>query len=168
MTMQSNAKPMPIRCMLLMMSMMTVPGGVFGAPIASSYKSTASITSLGPGTSVCPAGQIPVAVSGNGVDYLGKYTLTEQMCADPLTRTFSGRFEVRHGKEDCYSGPFNGTFFPSGEVMEVHAAWRIAEGDGAFAGAVGAGTAKGVATVVNGGPGPGEIVLDGSILISGN
>jgi hypothetical protein len=109
-----------------------------------------------------------VSVSGNGIDHLGKYTLTEQMCADPLTGTFSGHFAVRHGGEDSYSGPFNGTFFPSGEVLEVHATWRITEGDGAFDGAVGAGTAKGVATVVNGGPGPGTIVLDGSILVPGN
>ena len=156
------------RSMLLMISIVMLPGGVFAAPIASSYKSTASITSLGPGTSECSAGQVSVAISGNGIDYLGNYTLTEQMCADPLSGTFSGRFEVRHEGEDSYSGPFNGTFFPSGEVMEVHATWRITAGHGAFAGALGAGTAKGVATVVNGGPGPGTIVLDGSILTGTN
>ena len=96
---------------------------------------------------------------------LGHYALTEQLCADPVTGAFTGSFEIKHPRDCSYSGEFNGTFFPSGEVLEVHATWRITHGTGAFSNMIGAGTAKGVATVVNGGPGPGTIVLDGSIQI---
>ena len=142
-----------------------ISSSAFAAPLAASYKSTASITSLGPGTNVCPANRIPVAVSGNGTDPFGDYALTEQFCADPVTGTFAGRFTIAHSGGDSYSGKFNGTFFPSGEVLEVHATWRITEGNCAFLNIAGAGTAKGVASVVNGGPGPGNIVLDGSIIL---
>lgn len=135
------------------------------APPAASYKSTAAITSLGPGSNVCPANQFPVSVAGNGIDLFGIYTLTEQLCADPVTGAFEGQFEITHKGEGSYSGVFNGTFFPSGELLEVHATWRIAGGSGAFSHLLGAGTGKGTATVVNGGPGPGTLLLDGSILI---
>lgn len=142
-----------------------ISNSAFAAPLAASYKSTASITSLGPGTNVCSANRVPVAVSGNGTDPFGDYVLTEQVCTDPVTGTFTGRFTIAHFGGDSYSGKFNGTFFPSGEVLEVHATWRITEGTHAFLHIVGAGTAKGVSRVVNGGPGPGNIVLDGSIIL---
>jgi len=137
-------------------------------PLATSYKASANITSLGHGTNKCSDDRFPVSVSGNGVDFDGPYVLKEELCADPLTGVFSGRFEIRHTNEGfvgTYSGPFNGTFFPSGQVLEVHATWRVTKGDGVFAGMIGAGTAKGVAIVANGGPGPGTIVLDGSTQI---
>lgn len=59
-------------------------------------------------------------------------------------------------------GNFNGTFIPSGEILEAHATWRINGGKGQFAQLTGAGTGKGVGTIVNGGPGPATILLDGS------
>ena len=136
--------------------------------MATSYKSTATITSLGPGTDVCSTGLFPVAVSGNGIDLFGKYILTEQMCADPVTGAFAGRFKILHTGAGSYSGDFNDTFFPSGQILEVHATWRITDATGAFSHAAGAGTGKGVATVVNGGPGPGTLLLDGSILVPAN
>ncbi len=138
-------------------------------PVATSYKATANITSLGRGTNDCPGDKIPVAVSGSGLDFAGPYALTEQLCADPLTGAFSGHFEIRHTGGGSYSGPFNGTFFPSGQVLEVHATWRITKGDGVFTNMIGAGTAKGVAMIsVNGEPVPGTIVLDGSVLTAAN
>jgi hypothetical protein len=145
--------------------LLVVSSSVFAAPIANSYKSVAHITSLGPGSNACPAGQIPVAVSGNGIDMLGHFALTEELCADPLSGAFTGSFEITHPRENSYSGDFSGTFFPSGDVLEVHAIWRITHGAGIFSNMIGAGTTKGIATVVNGGPGPGTIVLDGSISI---
>ena len=154
---------------VLAISILTISTSAVAAPtpplVATSYKATANITSLGQGTNKCSDDRIPVSVSGNGVDFDGQYALTEQLCVDPYTGVFSGRFEIRHTNEGfvgTYSGPFNGTFFPSGQVLEVHATWRITKGDGVFAGMIGAGTAKGVATMVDGGPGPGTIVLDGS------
>jgi len=82
---------------------------------------------------------------------------------------FAGRFTISHGNGNSYSGDFNGTFFPSGQIFEVHATWRITEGSRAFSQISGAGTAKGVANVVNNAfgptPGPGSIVLDGSIIL---
>lgn len=152
-------------CLLLASWLLAVSSGVFAAPLASSYKSVANITSLGPGTKDCPDGQIPVGVSGNGMDLFGEYVIREEVCADPVTGAFAGRFDIRHSGDASYSGRFNGTFVPSGEMLEVHATWRIIHGSGAFSNVVGAGTAKGLATVVNGGPGPGTIVLDGSILV---
>jgi hypothetical protein len=149
----------------LVVSILMISTAAFAAPVATSYKATANITSVGPGTNDCPPGQIPAAVSGKGVDFDGTYTLTEQLCANPLTGVFSGHFQIEHTGEGSYSGPFNGTFFPSGQVLEVHATWRITQGDGVFSNMVGAGTAKGVATIVNDLPGPGAIVLDGSILV---
>ena len=89
------------------------------------------------------------------MDFDGPYSLSEQLCADPFTGVFSGRFEIRHtekASQGSYSGPFNGTFFPSGEVIEVHATWRITKSEGVFNGMIGAGTAKGVATIVDGNP----------------
>lgn len=71
---------------------------------------------------------------------------------------------------NSYSGKFTGTFFPSNTIFEVHATWRITEGTGTFSHLIGAGTAKGIASVVpienDQGfiPGTGNIVLDGSIL----
>ena len=166
---------------LLVVPILMVAMTALAQPQAKSYKATANITSLGPGTADCPAGQLPVSVSGNGFDYAGPYALTEEICAEPIPGVpvpiflFSGHFEIRHtnrGFWGSYSGPFNGTFFPSDQVFEVHATWRITEGDGAFLSLTGAGTAKGVAMKVdtpNGpGPGPGAIVLDGSILTPGN
>lgn len=150
---------------LVVLSMVAISSCAFAGPLAASYKSTASITSLGPGTNVCPVNQVPVAVSGNGTDPFGDYILTEQFCADPVTGVFAGWFKIEHPGEGSYSGKFNGTFFPSGEVLEVHATWRITNGTNAFLHAVGAGTAKGIATVENGSPGPGNIVLDGSIVL---
>ena len=151
--------------LLLASFLLAVPGGAFAAPLASSYKSIANITSLGRGDHDCPNGQLPVRTSGTGMDLFGYYTLTEELCADPVTGAFAGRFEIRHSGDGSYCGKFNGTFLPSGQMLEVHAAWRITDGTGAFSDAVGAGTAKGVATLANGGPGPGTIVLDGSILV---
>jgi hypothetical protein len=156
------------RSVLLVLSIVAISAGAIAAPLASSYKSTASITAVGPGTHACPAHEVPVAVSGNGTDPFGDYALTEQFCANPLTGVFAGRFKFAHPGGDSYSGEFNGTFFPSGEVFEVHATWRITEGTSQFSQMVGAGTAKGVATVVNGGPGPGNIVLDGSVVLPTN
>lgn len=153
--------------MLLVSSILMISVTALGAqaPVANSYKSTANITSVSLATNDCPPGRIPFFVAGNGVDYAGSYSLTEQLCVNPSTFVFSGRFEMRHtekGFQGTYSGPFNGTFFPSGEVMEIHATWRITKGDGAFTNMIGAGTAKGVASIVDGGPGPGTLVLDGS------
>lgn len=154
---------------VLLALLILMSSGAFAAPLAASYKSTASITSLGPGTNACRhANQVPVSVSGNGTDPFGDYTLTEEICADPSTGAFVGRFKFTHPGGDSYSGRFNGTFFPSGEVLEVHATWRITEGTQAFSHIIGAGTAKGIASVVNGGPGPGNIVLDGSIVLPTN
>ena len=152
--------------LLLAFFLLAVSGGTFAAPLASSYKSIANITSLEPGNQECPTGQFPVRISGSGMDLFGDYVITEEMCADPVTGAFAGRFEIRHSGDGSYCGKFNGTFLPSGQMLEVHAAWRITDGTGAFSDAVGAGTAKGVATVANGGPGPGTIVLDGSILVA--
>lgn len=155
--------------MVLVVSILTISTTAFAGPtpppVATSYKAAANITSLGQGTNECSGDRVPVSVSGYGVDFDGAYTLTEQLCADPYTGVFSGRFEIRHTNEGfvgTYSGPFNGTFFPSGQVLEVHATWRITKGEGVFKNMIGAGTAKGVATMVDGGPGPGTIVLDGS------
>ena len=153
---------------LLALLIVGVSSLALAAPLAASYKSTASITSVGPGTNVCPANQFAVAVSGNGTDPFGDYILAEQLCVDPVTGVFAGRFTFEHSGQGFYSGSFNGTFFPSGEVFEVHATWRITKGTNMFFHAVGAGTAKGIASVENGGPGPGNIVLDGSIVISSN
>ena len=150
---------------LIASSLLVVSSCVFASPIAGSYKSIVNVTSLGPGSNVCPNSQIPVAVSGKGTDLNGHFVLTEELCADPVTGAFTGSFEIEHSRECSYSGEFNGTFFPSGEVLEVHATWRITHGMGSFSNMIGAGTAKGIATVVNGGPGPGTIVLDGSILV---
>ena len=153
---------------LLALSIVAVSSGAVAAPLATSYKSTASITSLGLGTNACPTGEVPVAVTGNGTDPFGDYTLTEQICASPVTGGFAGRFKIVHPGAGSYSGTFNGTFFPSGQILEVHATWRITKGTSAFSHVVGAGTGKGVATVVNGGPGPGTLLLDGSILVPAN
>lgn len=149
-------------------SLLTVSCGALTAqapPLASSYKAIANITSLGPGTNHCPHEQVAVGIAGNGMDLFGPYTFTEEMCADPDTGVFAGRFDIEHSGDGSYAGPFNGTFFPSGAMLEVHATWRITHGSGEFSKAMGAGTAKGVATVVDGGPGPGTIVLDGSIVV---
>lgn len=136
----------------------------WASPVAASYKSTANITSLGPGTNTCAAGQLPIAVSGTGTDQFGDYTLTEQMCADPLSGGFAGTFKIAHAGSGSLVGKFNGTFFPSGQIFEVHATWTITNGTGAFLHVVGAGTGKGVATSFNGAPGPGTLLLDGSIV----
>lgn len=155
--------------LLLASSLLTVSSDVFAAgPLASSYKSVANITSVGLGTNACPDSQVPLAVSGNGLDLFGKYLLTEEVCADPATGVFRGHFDIQHPGDGSYSGRFNGTFVPSGQMFEVHATWRITHGTGSFSNAAGAGTAKGIATVVNGGPGPGAIFLDGSILLPNN
>jgi hypothetical protein len=135
------------------------------APLATSYKSTANITSLGLGTSDCATGQIPIAVSGTGTDLFGAYTLSEQLCADPLSGAFAGTFKIIHSGSNSLAGKFNGTFFPSGEIFEVHATWTITKGTGVFSHMVGAGTGKGVATAFNGAPGPGTLLLDGSIVV---
>lgn len=156
----------PKAYLLLALSLMVTSSAALAAPLASSYKAIANITTLGPGTNSCPEGQIPVATSGNGMDLFGKFTLTEELCANPVTGAFNGQFEFRHDGNGSYCGNFSGTFVPSGQMLEVHATWRITHGTGAFEHAFGAGTAKGIATVVNGGPGPGTIVLDGSILIA--
>ena len=151
---------------LLALSLVLASSGAIAAPLAASYKTTASITSVGPGNNNCPAGRVPVAVSGTGTDPFGDYTLAEQLCANPLTGQFGGQFKIVHSAMGAYSGGFNGTFFPSGQILEIHATWRITSGTGPFSGLTGAGTGKGVASVVNGGPGPGSLVLDGSIFVS--
>jgi len=155
--------------MVLAVSILTISTTALVAqtppPVAASYKATANIISLGQGTNDCAAGWLPISVSGNGEDFDGPYILTEQLCVNPvnpLAVVFSGYFEIRHQGEGSYSGPFNGTFVPSGQILEVHATWRITNGDGHFSNLIGAGTAKGVAKIVNNGPGPGTIVLDGS------
>lgn len=149
---------------LLALIIAVVPSAALAARVATSYRSTASITSLGPGTNTCAAGQFPIAVSGTGTDPFGDYTLTEQMCADPLSGGFAGTFKIVHAGSGSLIGKFNGTFFPSGQIFEVHATWTITNGTGAFLHVVGAGTGKGVATSFNGAPGPGTLLLDGSIV----
>jgi hypothetical protein len=152
--------------MVLVVSILAISTTAFAAPpVATSYKATANITSLGPGTHECSDDRIPVSVPGNEVDFDGPYILTKQLCVNPvnpLAVVFSGHFEIRHPGEGSYSGLFNDTFFPSGQVLEVHATWRITKSDGVFANIIGAGTAKGVATMAHGQAGPGTIVLDGS------
>lgn len=151
-------------CVLFVVSVLGVSSSLFGASLPTSYKSTSNITSLGPGTDDCPTGRIPLEVFGYGMDSFGPFKLTEQMCADPLTGVFAGQFKIEHSGEGYYCGPFNGTFFPSGDIFEVHATWRITDGTGKFFHLAGAGTAKGAAAAVNGGPGPGTLLLDGSIV----
>lgn len=148
----------------VLLALVLVSGSAFAAPLATSYKSTANITAVGPGTHVCPGNEIPLSVSGNGRDPFGEYILAEQVCADPRTGVFAGQFQFTHSGQGSYSGKFNGVFFPSGEVFEVHATWRITEGSDTFLHMVGAGTAKGLAAIENDAPGRGAIVLDGSIL----
>ncbi len=81
------------------------------------------------------------------------------------TGQFCGEFKIAHSATDTYFGVFNGTFVPSGQILEVHATWRITRGTGQFSGMAGAGTGKGTASVVNGSPGPGSLLLDGSVLM---
>lgn len=147
-------------CLLLLASTVAT-----AAPIAASFKSIANITSVGPGTNTCPAGLVPIAVSGSGTDTFGAFTITEQICSNPTTGEFSGQFNVAHSSVDSFFGHFNGAFVPSGQGLEAHAFWRISGGKGQFSGANGAGTAKGVGSIVNGAPGPGSVLLDGSLLI---
>jgi hypothetical protein len=150
---------------LLALLVVGMSSGALAPPVATSYKSTASVTSLSFGTNTCPTGQFPIAVSGTGTDLFGDYTLTEQMCADPVSGGFAGTFKIAHAGAGSLIGKFNGTFFPSGQIFEVHATWTITSGTGEFSHAVGAGTGKGVAMAVNGGPGPGNLLLDGSIVV---
>lgn len=156
---------LPVRLLFVLTFLLTT-NALNAAPLAVSYKSNLSITALFPGSRICPSGWIAVGDSGNGIDSFGTaLTLTEQLCANPATGEFSGDFEVAYGSSDSFSGKFNGTFVPSGEILEVHATWRITHGKGKFLGMNGAGTGKGTASVVNGGPGPGSLLLDGSLLI---
>jgi hypothetical protein len=133
-------------------------------PLASSYKSIINIRNLFPGNKTCPADWVAVGDSGDGNDSFGTtLTLTEQFCANPKTGQFSGDFTIAHSSSDAFFGVFNGTFVPSGKILEVHATWRITGGQGQFSGMRGAGTGKGTASVVNGAPGPGTVLLDGSV-----
>jgi hypothetical protein len=137
------------------------------SPLASSYKSIINIRNLSKGTRTCPAGWSAVADSGDGSDSFGTtLSLNEQLCANPATGEFFGNFTITHTASDAYFGVFNGTFVPSGNILEVHATWRITGGKGQFSGIHGAGTGKGTATVINGGPGPGSVLLDGSVAVS--
>ena len=135
------------------------------ARLASSYKSIINIRNLFPGDKTCPSGWVPVGDSGDGMDPFGAdITLTEQLCANPSTGAFFGDFTIKHSTVDTYGGVFNGTFVPSGEMLEVHATWRITRGTGRFSDISGGGTGKGIGTVVDGHPGPGSVLLDGSLI----
>lgn len=137
------------------------------SPLVSSYKSIINIKNLLQGNKTCPAGWSAVADSGDGMDSFGSnLNLTEQLCANPANGEFFGNFTITHTASDAYFGVFNGAFVPSGNILEVHAMWRITGGKGQFSGIRGAGTGKGTASVVNGGPGPGSVLLDGSVGIS--
>jgi hypothetical protein len=147
------------------LSVLLVSIAANSAPLASSYKSILNINSLFKGTKTCPTNWIPIGDSGDGIDSFGtKLTLSEQFCANPSTGQFFGQFKIAHSSKDVYFGDFSGTFVPSGEIFDVHATWRITGGKGQFANLHGAGTGKGTASVVNGGPGPGSVLLDGSVL----
>jgi hypothetical protein len=153
---------------LLFLTSLLLSIGANAAPLASSYKSIISIKTLFPGSKTCPSGWVAVGDSGDGTDSFGTtLTLSEQLCANPATGQFFGEFKIAHSSTDAYFGVFNGTFVPSGQILEVHATWRINRGTGQFSGMTGAGTAKGTASVVNGGPGPGpgSLLLDGSVLM---
>lgn len=136
-------------------------------PVALSYKSITSVAIAGPDgdTDSCPAGQVPVETSGTGNDTFGGYTLSEDLCLIPQTAVFSGTFKIQHGNGNSFSGKFNGQFIPSGQILEVHATWRVTSGTGIFLNAGGAGTGKGVATLGPAGPGPGGLLLDGSLIL---
>jgi hypothetical protein len=150
---------------LLTLSLVLASIAATAAPLAASFKSISNITSIGPGTNTCPPHRVPVAASGNGTDTFGEFTFTEQFCANPLTGQASGQFTIVHNGAGSLLGGFNGTFVPSGQILEVHATWRISGGTGQFSHVTGAGTGKGIASVVNGGPGPGTVLLDGVILV---
>lgn len=137
-------------------------------PLASSYKSIANITSVGLGTYACPDSQVPLTVSGNGLDLFGKYLITEEVCAGPATGVFSGHFDIQYPGDGSYSRRFNGTFVDSGRNvrgscdLENRSRYQLVLKRGRCRGC------QGIATVVNGGPGPGAIFLDGSILLPNN
>jgi len=136
-------------------------------PVAWSYKSISSITmaSSDGDADTCPAGDVPVEITGGGNDNYGAYGLSEDLCLDPITAVFSGTYTIQHGSGNAFSGKFNGQFVPSGQILEVHATWRVIKGSGIFLNAIGAGTGKGGATIVNGAPGPGSLFLDGSLIL---
>ena len=96
---------------------------------------------------------------------MAPYSLSEDLCLDPITAVFSGTCTIQHGSGNAFSGVFNGQFVPSGQILEVHATWRAKKGSGIFSNAIGAGTGKGVATIVNGAPGPGSPFLDGNLIL---
>ena len=152
----------------LLLASLLAPTGATAAPLAASFKSILNVVSVGPGTNACGTGRVPLATSGKGLDTFGSFTFTAQLCANPATLQFSGQVRIVHSSADVFFATFNGTFIPSGESMEVHEFFRITGGKGRFSQMTGAGTAKGVASVVNGGPGPGTVALDGSIFLPNN
>jgi hypothetical protein len=152
--------------LLIVLTFLLLSIAANAAPLASSYKSIVNIKTLFHGSKTCPSGWIAVGDSGDGIDSFGTtLTLGEQLCANPATGQFFGEFKIAHSSTDAYFGVFNGTFVPSGQILEVHATWRINRGTGQFSGLTGAGTGKGTASIVNGGPGPGSLLLDGSVLV---
>jgi hypothetical protein len=148
---------------LLLASLLLASTAATAAPVAASFKSVLNVTSVIPGSANCGTGSMSLSVSGSGLDTFGPFTFTESVCARSATFQFTGSFRVVHSSADVFFGNFNGTFIPSGEILEVHSTWRISGGKGQFAQLTGAGTGKGLGTVVNGGPGPAKIFLDGSI-----
>jgi hypothetical protein len=134
-------------------------------PLASSYKSVSTVAVSPDPSHTCPSGWVPLKASGNGNDQFDSFTLSEHFCFNPANLVFAGSFTVLHASGDAFSGRFNGQFVPNGQVLEAHAAWRVINGNGRFLHATGAGTGKGVGTVINGAPGPATIFLDGSMFL---
>jgi len=135
-------------------------------PLALSYKSATTVIP-GPADAgdTCSSGFIPIDTTGSGIDSFGSFELKEDVCVDPTNAVFKGTFKISHEEGNAFSGVFNGQFIPSGQILEVHATWRVTNGSGPFLGASGAGEGHGVASVINGAPGPGMIFLDGSLIL---
>jgi hypothetical protein len=124
-----------------------------------------NIKNLFPENKSCPSGWAAVGDPGDGIDSFGaSVAVTEQLCADPESGRFLGGFRFLTAQAMRTSESSTATFVPSGEILEVHATWRITRSKGVFAVMSVAGTGKGTSSVVNGGPGPGTVLLDGCLV----
>lgn len=91
----------------------------------------------------CGADQLLVTLAGGGnATHVGRYTLTQSHCLDPVTGAFSGSFTKTAANGDLLLGTYTGTAIPlrsDGCVLHftLTALLRFTGGTGRFTGATG-------------------------------
>jgi hypothetical protein len=115
------------------------------------FKGNASLMSKIEG--LC-AGGVLFSVSGGGyVTQLGAMTVSETVCMNPNTLTFTGDFTLAAANGDTVSARIytgQGTPTAVANVVSVLGFWRITGGTGRFAGATGSGKGFGTVNLVTG------------------